>query len=62
MDGAQVANGVGLEMHGAFEDLPIHAGFALPDLDGLFLSELIAQTMPRSGAYVCHLFDEVSHS
>lgn len=56
-----MADGIRLEMHGAFEDLPVHAGLALPDFDGLFLRELIAQAMPRSSASVGHGFDEMCH-
>ncbi|HFJ9653978.1 TPA: hypothetical protein ACRNW4_003291 [Pseudomonas aeruginosa] len=56
-----MANSIRLEMHGALHDLPVHARFTLPDFDGLFLSELIAQAMPRSGASVGHGFDKVSH-
>lgn len=61
VDRAQVPDRTRLEVHGAFQDLPVHAGFALPDFDGLFLSELIAQAMPRSSASVGHGFDEMSH-
>jgi hypothetical protein len=56
-----MTNRICLEMHGAFLDFPVHAGFALPDLDGLFLSELIAQAMPWGCASVGHCFDEMSH-
>ncbi|MCY1563365.1 hypothetical protein D9M68_1009340 [compost metagenome] len=62
MDGAQVANGIRLEVNRAFLNLPVHAGFTLPDFDGLLLGELIAQAMPGSGASVGHGFDEMSHS
>ena len=61
VDRAQVADGIRFEMHGAFEDLPVHAGFALPDFDGLLLRELIAQAMPRGSASVGHGFDEMCH-
>lgn len=56
-----MADGVRFEMHRAFQDLPVHAGFVLPDFDGLFLSELIAQAMPRGSASVGHGFDEMCH-
>lgn len=56
-----MARDLRFEMHGAFEDLPVHSGFALPDFDGLFLGELIAQAMPRGSASVGHGFDEMCH-
>ncbi|MNP79307.1 hypothetical protein D3C76_1771130 [compost metagenome] len=54
-----MADRIRFEVHGAFLDLPVHASFALPDFDGLFLSELVAQTVPRGGASVGHGFDEM---
>ena len=56
-----MASGLRLEMHWAFLDLPVHTGFTLPDFDGLFLGEIVAQTVPRGSADVGHLFDEMSH-
>lgn len=56
-----MADGIRLEMHRAFQDLPVHAGFALPDFDGLFLRQVVAQTVPRGSASVGHGFDEMSH-
>ncbi|MCY1438848.1 hypothetical protein D9M71_550640 [compost metagenome] len=35
VDGAQVAGGSRFEVDRAFQDLPIHTGFTLPDLNGL---------------------------
>ena len=61
MDGAQMADGIRFEVHGAFKDLPVHTGFALPDFQGLLLRELITQAVPRGGSDVGHLLDEVSH-
>ena len=52
---------VGLEVSRTFLNLPIHAGFALPDLKWLFLRQAVTQTMPRSSASVGHCFDEMSH-
>nr|WP_318653056.1 hypothetical protein [Pseudomonas sp. PDM20] len=61
MDAAQVPDRARFEVDGAFLDLPVHAGLALPVFDGLLLGELIAQAMPRHGTNVSHLFDEMSH-
>ncbi len=61
MDGAQVADCVRLEMHRAFENLPVHAGFALPDLNRLFAGQIVAQAMPGSSASVGHGINEMSH-
>ena len=61
MNCSQVADSIRFKMHGAFLDLPVHTGFTLPDFNGLFLRELIAQAMPRSSASVGHSFDEMSH-
>ena len=58
---SRVADGVRLEVHGAFQNLPVHTGFALPDFDGLFLWQVVAQAVPRSSANVGHLFDLMSH-
>lgn len=57
-----MADAVRFEMNGAFQDLPIHTGFTLPDLDRLFLREVVAQAMPGGSASVCHCFDEMGHS
>ena len=42
-----MADGIGFEVDGAFLDFPVHAGFPLPDLDGLLLGKVIAQPVPR---------------
>ena len=52
---------IGFEMDWAFQDLPVHAGFALPDLDGLFARKVVTQSVPRGSADIGHLFDEMSH-
>ena len=56
-----MADRVRLEVHWAFQNLPVHAGFTLSDLDRLFTGELIAQTVPGSSAGVGHGFNEMSH-
>lgn len=61
MDSTQVPYSIRFEMYGAFLDLPVHASFALPDIDRLFLRELIAQAMPGGCSGVGHCFDEMSH-
>ncbi|MNR09280.1 hypothetical protein D3C85_1254760 [compost metagenome] len=61
MDGAQVADGVRLKMDRAFLNLPVHAGFTLPDLNRLFAGQVVAQAMPGSSASVGHGFNEMSH-
>jgi hypothetical protein len=61
MNSAEVADGIRFEMHGAFQDLPVHTGFTLPDFDGLFLRQVVAQAVPRGSADVGHGFDEMSH-
>ena len=48
-------------MHWTVLDLPVHAGFALPDFQRLFLRQAVAQAMPRGSANVSHLFDSMSH-
>ena len=61
MNRTEVADGVRFEMNGAFQDLPVHSSFTLPDLNGLFLRQVVAQTVPRGSASVGHGFDEMSH-
>ncbi|MNR50230.1 hypothetical protein D3C85_1697210 [compost metagenome] len=56
-----MADGVCFEVHRAFLDLPVHAGFLLPGFDGLLLGKAIAQAVPWGSANVSHLFDEMSH-
>ncbi|MNN30642.1 hypothetical protein D3C81_1442960 [compost metagenome] len=61
MDGAQVADGVRLKVDRAFQNLPVHASFTLPDLNRLFAGQLVAQAMPGASASVGHGFNEMSH-
>ena len=56
-----MADRVGFEVDGAFLDLPVHAGFPLPDFQRLFRGESAAQTMPGGFADIGHTFDEMSH-
>ncbi|MNZ98133.1 hypothetical protein D3C78_1174090 [compost metagenome] len=61
MDGAEMPLGIGHEAHGAFEDLPVHTCFTLPDLQRLMRRQLTAETVPGGLADVGHLFDEMGH-
>ena len=61
VDRAQGADTVRFEMHWAVLDLPVHASFALPDFQWLFLRQAVTQTMPRGSPNVSHLLDEVCH-
>ncbi|WP_239688944.1 hypothetical protein [Pseudomonas citronellolis] len=49
------------EVDRTFLDLPIHAGFPLPDFQRLFRGEATAQAMPGGFADIRHLFYEMSH-
>ncbi|KES22996.1 hypothetical protein FG99_15640 [Pseudomonas sp. AAC] len=61
VDATQMTDRVRLEVDGAFLDLPVHAGLALPDFQRLFRGKAAAQTMPGGFADIGHAFDEMSH-
>ena len=56
-----MTNRIRFEVDRAFLDLPVHAGFALPDFQWLFRREAAAQAMPGGFADIGHTFDEMSH-